>query len=221
MVNLDFGVVKARPYCHHSHIELNFGEKSIIADQDHSFPSPDYFRAVLRGEISPALDGDDEILVGILPPRRTQSHVLIAVRIAGGRAVNAVNHHCHRNGDMNVQLTLSGESSYLAELKNLEDWLLDEPQLSGCPVTRQPATPKPGEMGALSDVLVVALGSGGMGAAFASSLSVWLRSRVADLSIRVRTERGEVEVHARNLHNAEALIGQVIPPAPGSDARPA
>ena len=64
VVNLDFGVVKARPYCHHSHIELNFGEKSIIADQDHSFPSPDYFRAVLRGEISPALDGDDEILVG-------------------------------------------------------------------------------------------------------------------------------------------------------------
>lgn len=61
-------------------------------------------------------------------------------------------------------------------------------------------------MGALSDVLVVALGSGGMGVALASSLSVWLRTRVSDLSLRIQTKQGDVELTASNAKNPEALI---------------
>jgi hypothetical protein len=109
---------------------------------------------------------------------------------------------------MRVEFTVGGHGSF-DELKNLEDWLLEDPGLAGCPITRPPSSPAPGEMGALSDVLVVALGSGGAGATLASSLSVWLRTRVGDVTLRVRTPRGEAELTARNAKDAEAVIASV------------
>jgi hypothetical protein len=120
---------------------------------------------------------------------------------------------------MNVELTVGGPGS-LDELKNLEDWLLDDPELAGCPVTRPAGSPAPGEMGALSDVLVVALGSGGAGATLAGSLSVWLRTRVGDVTLRVRTPQGEAELTARNARDAEALVASVSSLLSGSDAGP-
>ena len=121
---------------------------------------------------------------------------------------------------MNVEVSIGGPD-HLEELASLEDWLLNEPELMGCPVTRPPATPEPGQMGALSDVLVVALGSGGMGVALAQSLSVWLGGRVSQLPVRIRTSRGEVEFKARNVEDAKALIDAVIPLVSGSDIEPA
>jgi hypothetical protein len=118
---------------------------------------------------------------------------------------------------MEVHVSLGGGQGDLADLKNLEDWLLNDPLLAGCAVTRPVAAPEPGQMGAVSDVLVVALGSGGAGAALASSLSVWLRTRVGDLSVRIRTDQGEVEVRTHNVRDAESLIRQVVPLVPGSD----
>jgi hypothetical protein len=50
---------------------------------------------------------------------------------------------------------------------------------------------------------------------------VWLRTRVADLTIRVRTEKGEVEVHTHNARDAESLIRQIVPLVPGSGSEPA
>ena len=76
-------------------------------------------------------------------------------------------------------------------------------------------------MGALSDVLVVALGSGGMGAALAGSLSVWLRTRVNDLSLRVRTKQGEVELTASTTKNAEELIEAITTLVSSGGAEPA
>jgi len=60
---IDFGIwlLHARPYCQHSHFELEFGGKSISADQDHSWPPPDLFRTVLRGEITPPVGEDNRI----------------------------------------------------------------------------------------------------------------------------------------------------------------
>jgi len=121
---------------------------------------------------------------------------------------------------MNVEVSIGGPD-HLDELTNLEDWLLNEPQLMGCPVTRPPAAPEPGQMGALSEVLVVALGSGGMGVALARSLSAWLSTRVSELPVRIRTSRGEVEFQARNVEDAKAFIDAVIPLVSGSDTKPA
>jgi hypothetical protein len=121
---------------------------------------------------------------------------------------------------MDVEINISG-SGDAEELKNLEDWLLDEPRLAGCPVTRPAASPEPGQMGALSDVLVVAMGSGGMGVALASSLSVWLRTRVSDVSLRIRTKQGEVELTASNTKNAAALIEAITTSVSSGGAEPA
>lgn len=113
---------------------------------------------------------------------------------------------------MDVELRLAGPS-HLEELTNLEDWLLDEPGLAGCPIDRPvgSASPELGEMGALSEVLVVALGSGGMGVALARSLSVWLRTRVGDVTLRISTGQGGIELEARNAKDAEALIKMITP----------
>ena len=121
---------------------------------------------------------------------------------------------------MDVEININS-SSDAEELKNLEDWLLDEPGLVGCPVTRPAASPEPGQMGALSDVLVVALGSGGMGVALANSLSVWLRTRVSDVSLRIRTKQGEVELTASNTKNAAALIEAITTSVSSGGAEPA
>jgi len=122
---------------------------------------------------------------------------------------------------MDVQLHLSGDDVGLADLKNLEDWLLDEPALAGYPVTRPVAAPEPGQMGAVSDVLVVALGSGGAGAALASSLSVWLRSRVSQVTVRIRTERGEVELSATSARDPKSVVREILPLVAGSGTDPA
>jgi hypothetical protein len=80
---------------------------------------------------------------------------------------------------------------------------------------------EPGQMGAVSDVLVVALGSGGMGVALAGSLSVWLRTRVSDLNLRIRTQRGEGEVTANNTKDVEALLAAITGLVSQSGAEPA
>jgi len=121
---------------------------------------------------------------------------------------------------MDVEVSIGGPDQ-LDVLASLEDWLLNEPDLKGCPVTRPPATPQPGQMGALSEVLVVALGSGGMGVALARSLSVWLSTRFSELPIRIRTSKGEVEFKARNTEDAKALLELLTPLVSGSDSDPA
>jgi len=120
---------------------------------------------------------------------------------------------------MDVELTVGG-LGFHDELTNLEDWLLEDPALAGCRITRPTGSPAPEEMGALSDVLVVALGSGGAGATLAGSLSVWLRTRVGDVTLRVRTPQGEAELAARNARDAEAMIASVSSLLSGSGTEP-
>jgi len=116
-----------------------------------------------------------------------------------------------------VELSIDGPDR-LEELASLEDWLLNEPSLTDCPVTRPPAIPGRGDMGALSEALIVALGSGGTGAALAGSLSVWLSTRVSDLTLRIRTAKGEVQFKARSSKDAKELIEAITPLVSGSDA---
>jgi hypothetical protein len=111
---------------------------------------------------------------------------------------------------MDIEISIAGPDS-LDDLMSLEDWLLNEPRLMGCPVSRPPAVPERGQMGALSEVLVVALGSGGSGAALAGALSVWLRTRVSTLTLRIRTPQGEVEFTAHSTEDATKIIDAISP----------
>lgn len=62
---------------------------------------------------------------------------------------------------MDLYIEARGDSGH-AGLRSLFDWLRLEDDLRGTRIGWAPAQPNPGEMGALSDVLVVSLGAGGL-----------------------------------------------------------
>jgi hypothetical protein len=98
---------------------------------------------------------------------------------------------------MDARVRLIGPEA-TSQLSALESWLIDHPELRRAGVQRPPVLPRPGEMGAVNDVLVVALGTGGVGATLAGALVTWLRTRVDEVTVHVRTARGEVTVTARS-----------------------
>jgi Effector Associated Constant Component 1 len=98
----------------------------------------------------------------------------------------------------------------IPELASLEEWLFEDPELRTCRITRKAPEPRPGEMGGISDVLIVALGSGGAGAALATSLSVWLRTRVDRVSVRLKTDKGEIEVRASGTDEVADQVRKII-----------
>lgn len=74
--------------------------------------------------------------------------------------------------------------------------------------------PGEGELGALADVLMVAVGSGGTLSVLATSLKAWLaQPRGQHVRIRIRTGGGEaVEIDADRIdaEQADALIRQAL-----------
>ena len=85
------------------------------------------------------------------------------------------------------------------------------------------SAPTPGEreLGALADVLVVAVGSGGTLSVLATSLKAWLaQPRRSDVRIRVQHEGGEtVEIDANRIdgEHVEALIRQALSGRPSEE----
>lgn len=112
-------------------------------------------------------------------------------------------------GDMDVTMSVWGAAAE-QELASLEDWLRNEPGLRGSSLRRESAPPEPGTMGALADTLAVALGSGGAGAVLASSLGIWLSSRVGEVKLVVTGARGTVELSATNVKDPESLLATAI-----------
>ncbi|MET8161817.1 hypothetical protein ABZT47_36135 [Sphaerisporangium sp. NPDC005289] len=100
---------------------------------------------------------------------------------------------------MDVQIAVTGEESVDA----LRRWLDDDPDLLGN-VRAQGTPPGPGRLGAL-EVLVAAVGQGGIATALASALVAWLRRRVGDVEITVRRpDGGEITLTARNVRRLDS-----------------
>ncbi|MFI6073875.1 hypothetical protein ACIA5C_20105 [Actinoplanes sp. NPDC051343] len=78
------------------------------------------------------------------------------------------------------------------DLYSLLDWLQRTDELRGH-VKAQSRRPESHEMGGAMEVLSVALGSGGAGAALISVLTTWLQARRARISVEfVLAESGEI-----------------------------
>ncbi|MET8141626.1 hypothetical protein ABZU32_15075 [Sphaerisporangium sp. NPDC005288] len=100
---------------------------------------------------------------------------------------------------MDVQIAVTGEESVDA----LRRWLDDDPDLLGN-VQNQGTPPGPGRLGTL-EVLVAAVGQGGIATALASALVAWLRRRVGDVEITVRRpDGGEITLTARNVRRLDS-----------------
>ena len=106
---------------------------------------------------------------------------------------------------MEVRVSLVGDGR-IDELESLDDWLRENPQLAGR-VKMSGTTPREGELGAVADALVVAVGSGGTLSVLATSLHAWLsQPRRSDLRIRVQGNGRVAEIAADRVDPAQAEI---------------
>lgn len=98
----------------------------------------------------------------------------------------------------------------VAGLESLDGWLRGEPELAGR-VRMSAPRPGDGELGAVTDVLMVAVGSGGALSVLATSLRTWLaQPRRSDIRLRVQGENGSVVELAADRVDAEALLRQAL-----------
>ncbi|MCO5996711.1 effector-associated constant component EACC1 [Actinoallomurus rhizosphaericola] len=105
---------------------------------------------------------------------------------------------------MDVAISVSGALDPDAEIRSLFRWLQREEDVPSPKFT--PAAPEQEDMGAVSDALVVVLGSGGAGSVLARSLSVWVRHRTSDLKLTFRGEKGTVQLDGKRIKDPVALV---------------
>ncbi len=106
--------------------------------------------------------------------------------------------------DAGSTYAISGTDLTADELRSLRRWMLDVRGLSG-PVDLQQADPQPGEMGSLTDALIVAAGSGGAITAIAGALVSWLRHRTTDLTIKItRPDGSALEVDGKRVRGVDS-----------------
>jgi hypothetical protein len=107
------------------------------------------------------------------------------------------------------------------ELYSLFDWLQRVDEFRG--QVRTPSRqPGPDDMGSLVEILSVAIGSGGAGTVLAGSLTTWLQTRRARISVEVVTDvSGEIirkiEIDAGSPAVTERLLRGVL--VGGEEAR--
>jgi len=111
---------------------------------------------------------------------------------------------------MEAEIRVSGGDD-VAEITGLFQWLRGERALAGTVRSVQRA-PGEGELGGAFDMLAVALGSGGTGAALARSLTVWLRTRRPDVVITVTSPSGKVKLDAHRVKDdsIQPLLEQML-----------
>jgi hypothetical protein len=90
---------------------------------------------------------------------------------------------------MHAKLRVLGSDEPSEEVQSLCAWLTKEREFRGR-VDLDAVPVRPGEMGALADVLTVAVASGGALTVLANSVSVWLQQRHSALSVEVTSPDG-------------------------------
>ena len=107
---------------------------------------------------------------------------------------------------MRVDVSVTGGDE-VAEQAALWEWLLDEPGLRGT-LSKETLPAGPGRLSTGTELLTVALGSGGAVAVLARSLSTWLRTRRPGLTLTVTVNGRSARLQAPNAderHVEEAL----------------
>ncbi|MFI6573966.1 effector-associated constant component EACC1 [Nocardia fluminea] len=105
--------------------------------------------------------------------------------------------------DPNSQLTIriSGDSD---ELFGLLEWFRNDDALRGRVSLPTPQI-REGQMGDLYDVLVVAVGAGGLGPALAMSLNGWLKTRRSQVTLTLKRNGIELQLDAGTIKAPELV----------------
>src|SRR5687767_2089886 len=90
-----------------------------------------------------------------------------------------------------MHLTLVTDDDALAtRYESLYDWLAGEPDLRPF-VALDKRAPAPGEMGSVTDAVMIAVGSGGFLTVLAGALGAWLsQARNRNVRIEIKDKRG-------------------------------
>ncbi|MFC4911961.1 effector-associated constant component EACC1 [Actinomadura gamaensis] len=104
---------------------------------------------------------------------------------------------------MDARIKVSGGDP-VQETAGLYEWLRGDRTLAAR-VRAEPAPPRDGELGGATEVLVVALGSGGAAAALTNVLVAWVKSRRPDVSVTVTTAKASVKIDTKDLP-ADAVL---------------
>ncbi|MEU4739332.1 hypothetical protein AB0G02_02555 [Actinosynnema sp. NPDC023658] len=99
------------------------------------------------------------------------------------------------------------------DLEPLYDWLAGEPELS---VRKQVSLPRPGELGAVTDALLISAGSGGALTVLAASLRGLLQQpRWSKIKLSVRRDAdgavtAEIDADRVRASQIEALLARIV-----------
>jgi len=116
-------------------------------------------------------------------------------------------HKASQGWEMDASIRLEGGSP--EDIIDLTDWLGGENELRGrCHIT--PAPIGASELGSVSEVLTVALGSGGAGSVLASSLITWIRTRKTKAKIIIETEEGSISLDIETVRDIAPLLEQTL-----------
>ncbi|MCU1648303.1 MAG: hypothetical protein JWN03_8578 [Nocardia sp.] len=100
------------------------------------------------------------------------------------------------------QLTIQTNGS-ADDLFQLLEWFNDDDELRG-QVSLPPTRIRPGQMGDLYDVLVVAVGAGGIAPALARSLTAWFTVRRSDIAVTLKIDgHTEITIDAKRIKTPE------------------
>jgi hypothetical protein len=110
---------------------------------------------------------------------------------------------------VDVSVVIAGDGAG-DELRSLRAWLVEEDELRGRVRLRQ-RPPEPDELGAVDDVLIVALGPGGVATVLASVLITWIRHRTGDVTVKLtRPDGTSVDVTAKHVRGLAAADVQTL-----------
>ena len=111
---------------------------------------------------------------------------------------------------MDARLLLGGDEVTADELYSLRQWLSGEDEFRGR-IKLEQAPIQPGEMGAITDALQVALSNEGALTVLAGSVAVWLRQRRSKLTVKIVNEDGSSQEITASGPVADTIGAKVDP----------
>ena len=108
---------------------------------------------------------------------------------------------------MDAQISMMGGSA--DELAALGEWLNHEDELRGRVHAAHPPIGET-ELGSVTELLTVALGSGGAGTVLATSLKTWLLTRKTTAKITVKCAGRSVSLDLQTVDEVAPLLEQIL-----------
>ena len=96
---------------------------------------------------------------------------------------------------------------------SLAEWLATERELRGAVRTLSNPIGE-NQLGAVTDIITVILGSGGAGTVLVSSLITWLRTRPTNVKLMIKSGDRSVELDIRTLKDVRPLLEQMLGAVP-------